>query len=167
MAITRTPMVDDDGTGTTGTVINNAWKQQFYDQIDAALVTVAPPGAWTQLGYNGAVYSAASGTWTVEAGDFLYYRYVVIGKTVIFCFGVQTSTTSAATADVRIALPAGIVPNAAALAVIRGIDAGAGQAAYAVISWNVPYVACSKFSGTWAAQTNALAVAGEIVFEAQ
>lgn len=27
-------MVDDDGTGTTGTIINNAWKTQLYDQID-------------------------------------------------------------------------------------------------------------------------------------
>src|SRR5215471_9962850 len=34
MPITRTAMVDDDGSGTTGTVINNAWKQELYDQID-------------------------------------------------------------------------------------------------------------------------------------
>lgn len=40
MPITRTPIVDDDGTGTTGTVINNAWKQEFYDQIDALAVSV-------------------------------------------------------------------------------------------------------------------------------
>jgi hypothetical protein len=36
MAISRTPIVDDDGSGNTGTVIDNAWKQEFYDQIDAA-----------------------------------------------------------------------------------------------------------------------------------
>lgn len=35
MAITRTPIIDDDGTGTTGTIINNAWKTEFYNQIDA------------------------------------------------------------------------------------------------------------------------------------
>jgi hypothetical protein len=35
--ITRTALVDDDGTGTTGTIINNAWKQQLYDQIDDLL----------------------------------------------------------------------------------------------------------------------------------
>lgn len=33
--ITRTAMTDDDGTGTTGTVFNNAWKTSVYDQIDA------------------------------------------------------------------------------------------------------------------------------------
>ena len=37
MAITRTPIIDDDGTGTTGTVIDNAWKTEFYNQIDATL----------------------------------------------------------------------------------------------------------------------------------
>lgn len=36
MAITRTPIIDDDGSGTTGTVIDNAWKQELYNQIDAA-----------------------------------------------------------------------------------------------------------------------------------
>ena len=35
--IQRTPMIDDDGTGTTGTVINAAWKSELYDQIDAAI----------------------------------------------------------------------------------------------------------------------------------
>jgi len=41
MAITRTPIIDDDGTGTTGTVIDNAWKTEFYNQIDTALVSGA------------------------------------------------------------------------------------------------------------------------------
>ena len=47
MAITRTPMVDDDGTGTTGTVINNAWKQELYNQIDAADATSGQTWIWT------------------------------------------------------------------------------------------------------------------------
>lgn len=37
--ITRTPWIDDDGSGTTGTVLNNAIKTELYDQIDAALAT--------------------------------------------------------------------------------------------------------------------------------
>jgi hypothetical protein len=42
MPITRTPMVDDNGSGTTGTILNNAWKQELYDQIDA----FSSPGAF-------------------------------------------------------------------------------------------------------------------------
>jgi|SRR5262245_22869207 len=44
--IVRTPMVDDDGTGTTGTVINNSWKTELYDQIDAALAAIGSGGGW-------------------------------------------------------------------------------------------------------------------------
>ena len=36
MPITRTPIIDDDGSGRTGTPIDNVWKQEFYDQIDAS-----------------------------------------------------------------------------------------------------------------------------------
>jgi len=36
MPITRTAIQDDDGSGKTGTVIDNAWKQELYNQIDAA-----------------------------------------------------------------------------------------------------------------------------------
>ena len=42
MAITRTPLVDDDGTGTTGTVLNNAWQNNLYNQIDAAIALGSP-----------------------------------------------------------------------------------------------------------------------------
>jgi len=55
MAITRTPIVDDDGTGTTGTVIDNAWKQQLYDQIDAQVGAGASGfGLWTPVDQSGA-----------------------------------------------------------------------------------------------------------------
>lgn len=45
MPITRTPMIDDDGSGTTGTVVNNPWKQELYDQIDALATAGALPPA--------------------------------------------------------------------------------------------------------------------------
>jgi hypothetical protein len=42
VTITRTPWIDDDGTGTTGTVINNAVKTSLYNEIDAALAKLIP-----------------------------------------------------------------------------------------------------------------------------
>lgn len=36
MAISRTAITDDSGGGTDGTGLDNAWKQELYDQIDAA-----------------------------------------------------------------------------------------------------------------------------------
>lgn len=40
MGITRTAWTDDDGSGTTGTIINNSEKTTLYDQID---------GRWSEL----------------------------------------------------------------------------------------------------------------------
>lgn len=36
-SIVRTEPTDDDGSGTTGTVINKAWLDALYDAIDAAI----------------------------------------------------------------------------------------------------------------------------------
>jgi hypothetical protein len=41
VTITRTNWIDDDGSGTYGTVINNAEKTLLYNQIDAALAQLA------------------------------------------------------------------------------------------------------------------------------
>jgi hypothetical protein len=41
VTIVRTPWIDDDGTGTTGTVLNNAVKTALYNDIDGALAKVA------------------------------------------------------------------------------------------------------------------------------
>lgn len=77
MAITRTPMIDDDGSGTTGTVINNAWKVELYDQIDAALATGSGylEGTFVpSLSFGGA---AVGLTYATRAGI-----YVKIGRLV-------------------------------------------------------------------------------------
>jgi hypothetical protein len=71
--IGRTPMVDDDGTGEYGTVLNNAWKQEFYNQIDAALTSnynnaLAAAVADPNLNLNVLVQQTPTGTvndWTV------------------------------------------------------------------------------------------------------
>jgi hypothetical protein len=64
MAITRTSMVDDDGSGTTGTIINNAWKQELYGQIDG----MATAGVWTPIDTSGAGL-------TLTVTSARYWRY--------------------------------------------------------------------------------------------
>ena len=49
--ITRTPWIDDDGTNTIGTVLNNAVKTELYNQIDAVIAQfVATTGGTTMAG---------------------------------------------------------------------------------------------------------------------
>jgi hypothetical protein len=102
MAIPRTNMIDDDGSGTTGTIINNAWKQELYNQIDTL------GGPWVNLPFNAANYTALAGAWTVAAGYQVMLRYsvnsAVRAVTILFNLGGNASL-SASTTYLFVALP--------------------------------------------------------------
>jgi len=89
MPITRTTMIDDDGSGLTGTILNNAWLQTIYNQIDA--VTGGPIVNWTPTDASGAglVFAGAVG------------GYQVIGPLVIY-FARLTYPATANTATAQI-----------------------------------------------------------------
>jgi hypothetical protein len=95
MLITRTPWIDDDGSGTTGTVINNAEKQTIYNQIDEALaaLTAVDTGSITDVPFNAAHYSAyPSGSWTVTAGQVTDFAWSQMGKIAVVTFGLVGSS---------------------------------------------------------------------------
>jgi hypothetical protein len=84
MAITRTAMVDDDGSGTTGTIINNAWKTELYNQIDGALGSgLYTSGTWlptleTDAGASaGQTFGFREGVW-VRIGPLVYLNARII-----------------------------------------------------------------------------------------
>jgi hypothetical protein len=78
--ITRTAMQDDDGSGTTGTILNNAWKQELYGQIDG--VAAAP---WIAEPYVASDYlTSGGGTWVPGAIGTLNAGYCVIGRTLFW-----------------------------------------------------------------------------------
>ena len=111
MPITRTPMIDDDGTGTTGTILNNAWKQELYGQIDAADAAVAP-GAWVDIPFNVANFGATGGTWTVTAGNVLTFAYRRAGALAVVQFRFQGTVIAGAPNVVTLQLAAvGVARN--------------------------------------------------------
>ena len=88
MAITRTAMIDDDGSGTTGTILNNAWKQELYNQIDAAAYVVPGHLTWTVI-------------WTLTGGSGLFLgngtlvgRYMQEGKRITMTLLLIAGTTT-------------------------------------------------------------------------
>jgi hypothetical protein len=85
MAITRTVMIDDDGSGTTGTVLNNAWLQTIYGQIDDAFIGVMA----------GAIPVTATGTVNNLAGGSAKQVTVFdcTNATALTITGFQFSTT--------------------------------------------------------------------------
>jgi hypothetical protein len=76
MPITRTPIYDDSGQGTDGTVIDNAWKQEFYNQIDGALLaSVGASASYTP------VWTASVNP--VVGNGSLLGRYVQLGPLIV------------------------------------------------------------------------------------
>ena len=80
MAITRTPMIDDDGSGTTGTIINNAWKQELYGQIDGLIGDRIP---WTPIDSSGAALAlpTAQGFYVVHNKMLTFWGWVIYPTT--------------------------------------------------------------------------------------
>lgn len=120
MAITRTAFVDDDGTGTTGTVINNAVKTELYDQIDAADALKANLASPTLTG-TPAAPTAAVGTTTTQLATtaFVLANAPTVGSTA-------PTTTGNITAE-PIPTGAGVLStfhNNATLKTIQGMAAG-------------------------------------------
>ena len=86
MAITRTALTDDSGSGTDGTVFNNAWKTELYDQIDAADAAVAalltPLPTW--VAYTPTWVNLTIGNGTVTAKRAIANKIVLVELTVVF-----------------------------------------------------------------------------------
>jgi hypothetical protein len=115
VTITRTAWIDDDGSGTTGTVINNAEKTLLYNQIDegfAQLLPVQTPAMGYPIDhpFNAADYTAASPmTWTVSAGNVPVNTYSIVGKLVTWIVhmgGATLGGTASTTMTIR--LPGGL-----------------------------------------------------------
>ena len=139
MPITRTPMVDDDGSGTSGTVVNNNWKVELYDQIDAAIGPAL--GLWTDVPFDAANFSVYSaGTWTVAPANIVSHAYMIIGKTMWLAFVASSMTVAGAPNFLRVKLPGG---RTAARHTVMPFNLYDGQAAN-----GVGYAQCTAGSGT-------------------
>jgi hypothetical protein len=70
--ITRTPIVNDDGSLTVGTVFENGWKTELYNQIDAAISgsVAAPPG---NVSIGGGFALAGSVSIAIAGGTYNSY----------------------------------------------------------------------------------------------
>jgi hypothetical protein len=84
-------MVDDDGSGTVGTIINNAWKTELYNQIDA---TPAGGGIWSDVPYWAIVFHAPPGTFSVPEGGLVAFRHLTLGKLMIVQFELGGASVS-------------------------------------------------------------------------
>ena len=99
-------MIDDDGSGTTGTILNNAWKQELYGQIDG--LAAAP---WVTPAFVASDYFTTTGgaSWTVAAGNVLQCVYCVMGRLLFFDLQLNATTIGGAPVQL-IRKPFGNIP---------------------------------------------------------
>jgi hypothetical protein len=90
MAITRTAWTDDDGSGTTGTVINNAVKTELYNQIDAALALLL---ALTGGTVSGATTFSATITFNGKSDHKGEFAISDAGQSIVLASGSNNNIT--------------------------------------------------------------------------
>lgn len=163
MAITRTTDTDDNGTGTTGTIHNNAWKQAIYDQIDALV------GDGTNVTFAAGNFTAGgSMTWTLTSGDQITYRYQIVNKQMTVWFGLETTTVGGTPhAELRIAIPASKTCPVQVAGDFTYQVSGVDSRGFMQINAGGTYIRLLKEqagSSTWANSTNLTSVWGWITF---
>jgi hypothetical protein len=165
MTIARTPLVDDDGSGTTGTILNNAWQTRLYDQIDAALVPTPP--TWIAVAFAAANFTASSGLWTVEAADQINYSYAILNaNTLMMTFDIRNTSVSVLTQFLYLTLPASKIIRSTSMTALAINNNGVGVtgAAYAQPGANKLYIMQATLAA-WAVATNATAAMGTVVLD--
>jgi hypothetical protein len=148
MPITRTPIIDDSGSGLDGTVIDNAWKQEFYNQIDAVVPVAA---AWTAVPFNAAHFGGRGAlVWTVTAGNLLCNQYLRHGPLLVWSIAVNGSTLAGTPNNLlHLTLPAGMTSQIQFNAPTRcaiAMDAGTIVEAMAYVESSV-VVGVQKLNG--------------------
>ena len=141
-------MIDDDGTGTTGTIINNAWKQELYNQIDGVAGSSYAPYACT-WGGSGATPAIGNGilqaTWWRHSQTIFFSIKMTIGSTTTLGAGAwsfslpvpaeSNASISMACYGVAIQVSAGTKP----FPVMGGLQAAGGTTSFWL--WNLLFTA--------------------------
>lgn len=150
-------ITDDDGSGTTGTVLDDALFDSIRDYINNGMTAVS---------FNAANFTASTGSWTLVSGDQSTFSYLEIGKLMVVTFDLVTTTVSATPGELRIAIPNG---RTAAIAMPAGAFAyndnattrGTGMASVAGSTISL----FRDLAGlAWSAATDTTRVQGTILF---
>ena len=178
-------LVDDDGSGTVGTVWNKyAIDVVILDPVDALLaantgVTFGGPvtergrslamGVWQDVPYDANNFTAPTGSWTVESGDVVTYRYMLIGETMFLSLILNGTTVGGTPAHLRVAVPGGFTIAKQTQAAARCYDNGTETVGFLnAAPADATFVKFFRggFSN-WATSTNATTVQGFAIFPVQ
>lgn len=150
-------VTNDDGSGTTGTILDQTLFNSIRDYVGAA---------WTAVTFNAGDYTGSgSMTWTLTSGDVGISKWVQIGKTMHVHLVITTTTVGGTpSTGLRVAIPGGVTVSGASRGVYWYSDNGTeGFGGYVV---NPTYIEFFKAGGgNWAASTNNTSIFASVVFE--
>jgi hypothetical protein len=157
----RTPLAPGTGVAAFQYDATAArWKCVEHDQ-----------GAPIVYPYSAGDYTAATGSWTVDAGDVPALCFFLRGRFLTINVLISTTSVSAATANLRFALPQALVAARDTRGGGVGVDVGATltNPVIYLASAGVAYIAVYKpaFSGTWGVATNNTELSGQITLDVQ
>src|SRR5262249_30034152 len=82
---------DDTPTGLSNALILDRFNNALVGADIYEKGRTTPLGHWIAIAYSAGLFSANTGTWTVEAGDFSGMAYTVMGKTMLLTFVLNTT----------------------------------------------------------------------------
>jgi hypothetical protein len=129
--------------------IANAWRLVTYEQ-----------GAWITPPYAASLYTANTGSWTVEAGDVGTHLYRLVGKALhLQIYLATTSVAAPLPLELRVALPNGFTcSNYLYVPTLTYFETTVWTIGYVVMAAGAAYLVLRKdptAATTWAAATNA------------
>jgi hypothetical protein len=123
-------------------------------------------GAWITPTYAAGDFTAATGTWTVDSGDRLLWKYRLAGRTLHVKFSLGTTSVSATPVYLLGKIPGGYTSTADTTQPMQAQNAGAATAVGAVSASATDLAFFSTIGGgPWGTATNNTAVNGTHVFE--
>lgn len=119
-------------------------------------------GAWITPPFNAALFTATTGSWTVDSGDPSVFAYRISGRSFTLTYQINSTSVSVATSGLQITVPDGFVLASAAWYFTYAEDNGVVAQSKAVMQPGGLPILISKTSGTWAASVNATRVTGTL-----
>lgn len=153
-------VTDDDGTGTTGTILDQALFNSVRDYIGAA---------WSDVAFSAGNFTGSGTiTWTVASGDQGVFRYVEIGKTMFVTVQLNTTTVSGTGSDLRLTVPNGrTIGGGAYQGAARILDNGTADEGWWYAAGGLTYIAFKRniTGSNWSASTNNTYIYASCQFE--
>ena len=137
------------------------------DDVRWSIASTTALGNWIDAPFSAGDFTASgSMTWTVDAGDVIFYRYMVLGNTMWMTWFIDNTTVGGSLSNVlRLGVPGGYEVDGPTRAVYRRRESAGFAHAFLTANAGDAFVELRMFDNSnWAASTNSADVEGSATF---